>query len=268
MTDTTSRSKKVTRSARLKWVPIAEMKVNPQAQRELNKARVDRLAADFDLEQIGTPTVNWRDGHYYIIDGQHRIAALKEIGWGDQQIQCQTYENLSSEEEAETFLRLNDTLAVDAMSKFRNGVHAGRPVECDIDRVVRAQGLVISRDKIGGAIGAVGTVRRLYDRSGPATLGRTLRIIRDAYGDPGFEAAVIDGIGLLCQRHNGSLDDVTVIKKLGDAHGGVNGLLNRAEQLRRATGNQKAHCVAAATVEINNRGRGGKKLPSWWKDDA
>jgi hypothetical protein len=47
-------------------------------------------------------------------------------------------------------------------------------------------------------------------------------------------------------------------------HGGVNGLLGRAEQIRRQTGNPKNHCVAAAAVEAINRGRGGKKLPSWW----
>lgn len=71
------RNTKITRQARLRWVPIAQMKVNPLAQRELNQARVDKLAANFDPEQIGTPTVNHRDGAYYIIDGQHRIEALK-----------------------------------------------------------------------------------------------------------------------------------------------------------------------------------------------
>lgn len=37
---------------------------------------------------------------------------------------------------------------------------------------------------------------------------------------------------------------------------------------RKQTGNAKGHCVAAAAVDINNRGRGGKKLPSWWREDA
>lgn len=56
--------------------------------------------------------------------------------------------------------------------------------------------------------------------------------------------------------------------KLAKAHGGVAGLTNKAEVLRRSTGNQKAHCVAAAAVEIINAGRGGHKLPAWWKADA
>ena len=52
-----------------------------------------------------------------------------------------------------------------------------------------------------------------------------------------------------------------------NTNGGVHGLLGKAENLRRATGNQKGHCVAAAAVEIVNAGRGGKKLPSWWRED-
>lgn len=259
---------KVSREARLRWVPIEKMRVSPYSQRDLNQARVDHLAAHFDLEQLGTPTVNDKGDYFHVIDGQHRVEALRAIGYGDQQIQCWTYAGLSDEEEAETFLKLNDYLAVSAFDRFTKGVNAGRRTETDIDRIVRAQGCCVTRDAIPGAIRAPGTLKRIYTRSDGKTLGRTIRIIRDAYGDPGFEAAVIDGIGLLCQRYNGDLNDDDAVSKLAKAAGGVNGLLGKAEVLRRQTGNQKNHCVAAAAVEIINRGRGGKKLSSWWKADA
>lgn len=261
---------KVERVARLAWVPLAKVKVNPLAQREQVQARIDKLVTEFDPEQLGFPTVNLRDGHYWCIDGAHRIAALKEwLGddWEAQQVQCQTYEGLTEAEEADVFLKLNDTLAVQAYAKFRIGVQAGREDEVDVDRIVRQCLLRVSQDKGDGAIGAVGTLMRVYRRSGPQTLARTLLIIRDAYGDAGLEASVIDGIGLLCNRFNGELDDVKLVQRLSGAHGGVNGLLGKAENLRKSTGNVRAHCVAAAAVEINNGGRGGKRLPSWWKAD-
>jgi hypothetical protein len=265
MTNSTPATTRAQRAARLKWVTVAEMRVSPLAQREINQARVDRIAADFDPEEVGNPTVNLREGHWYVIDGQHRIEAMRQMGWGDQQIQCWTYEGLTEQEEAERFLRLNDTLAVDRFARFKVGVTAGRDEACDIDRTVRAQSLVVSRDHIPGAVRAVGTLERVYRRSDAVVLGRTLRIIRDAYGDPGLESAVIDGIGHLCARYNGELDEKVAVSKLSNAHAGVNGLLGKAEVIRRQTGNAKGLCVAAAAVEIINAGKGGKKLPAWWK---
>jgi hypothetical protein len=264
--------KKVEREARLRWVPLKDMRVNPVAQRDLNAARVDKIAAEMELEQLGNPTVNMRSDLFYIVDGQHRVEAYKKWcgdgNWEDQAMQCWAYEGLTEEEEAEVFLKLNDVLTVATFEKFRVGVRAGRLEETDIDRIVRAVNLRVSREHGGGAIRAVGALRKVYTL-GPGTLARTLRLIRDAYGDAGLESAVIEGIGLWCSRYNGTLDEKWAIEKLGNAHGGVNGLLNSAMTLRQKTGNPRAHCIAAAAVDIYNRGRGGpKKLSSWWREEA
>src|SRR5262249_34312436 len=190
-------------AARLRWVPLAQMRVNPLAQRDLNQARVSALAAAFDPELMDAPTVNHRGDWYYLLDGQHRIAALKlwMPSWENQQVQCWTYEGLSEAEEAERFLALNDTLPVRAFAKFKVSIQAGRDVEGDLDRIVRALGLRIARGN--GGISAVATLRRVYTRGGPAVLSRALRIIHDAYGEAGLEGPVIDGISMLCQRYDG-----------------------------------------------------------------
>lgn len=255
---------KVERTARLRWVPLDQIKVNPLAQRDLNQARVDHLAANMDLEQIGTVTVNHRDGSWWVIDGQHRVEMLRACDFHDEKIQCWAYEGLTSEQEAQVFLKLNNTLTPTALAKYKTAVHAGRPVESDIDRIVRSAGLVVSGDKVPGAIKAVAALRKVYGR-GPGVLARSLHIINEAYGDAGLEGPVIDGIGHLCARYNGDLNEVEAIDKLSKARGGVGVLLQKAEVIRRQTGNQKPHCIAAAAVETINAGRGGKKLPSWWK---
>jgi hypothetical protein len=258
---------RIERAARLRWVPLTQMRVNPLAQRELRPARVSRLAAEFDVEQMGTPTVSYRGGWYYLIDGQHRIEALKVwLGaWEDQQVQCWCYEGLTEADESEVFLKLNDTLAVRCFDRFKVAIQAGRTTEADIDRIVRALGLRISANRGNGGISAAGTLARVYARGGPKVLSRALRIIRDAYGDVGLDGPVIDGIGLLCQRYDGQLPDQLAVERLSSAHGGVSGLVSRAGHLRQQTGDAQAQCVAAAAVEAINRGAGGKKLPSWWR---
>ena len=166
---------RIERAARLRWVPLTQMRVNPLAQRELRPARVSRLAAEFDVEQMGTPTVSHRGDWYYLIDGQHRIEALKIwLGtWEDQQIQCWCYEGLSEADEAEVFLKLNDTLTVRCFDRFKVAVQAGRTTEADIDRIVRALGLRISANRGSGGISAAGTLARVYARGGPRSARRS-----------------------------------------------------------------------------------------------
>lgn len=266
MTTKNSPTPRAERASHLRWVQLGQMRISPKAQREFRQAHAEQFASDFDLEGLGFPVVNHRDGHYYVVDGQHRIAALRIIGFEDTDtVQCETYDGLSEAEEAELFLRRDNRKAIPALDKFRIAITAEREIECDIDRIIRANGCVISRDKVPGGIRSVGTLRKVYVRSDPETLGRTIRLIRDSFGDPGFEASVIDGISLLCQRYNGQLEDPETAEILQKLHGGVHGLLNKAETLRRSTGSPKGHCVAAATVDVVNAKRRGKKLPSWWK---
>jgi len=243
------------------------MKVSLLAQRDINQARVDKIAADLDIEQLGTPTVSERGEWFYIVDGQHRVEALRQIGYGDQNVQCWAYAGLTEESEAEMFLKLNNVLAIHAFDKFRIGVHANRGMETDIDRIVRSQDLRVTRDVLPGAVQAVGSLQRIYKRSGPKALARTLRLAADAYGDTGLGRDVLNGLGYVVGRYNGELDDTEMTNRLATTRGGVNGLLTRAEKLRHQTGLSKGECVAAAAVDIYNA-KGGKKLTSWFKTGA
>jgi hypothetical protein len=261
---------KLERSCKIEFVPIGKMYVSEVGQRQERQYRVDALVSNFDIDRLGMPVLNLRDGRFYILDGQHRVAAFKlwnGPGWESVQLECQVFKGMSESEEAEMFLRLNDVLRVGAFDKFEKAVVAGRKDESAVKRSVEQQGLSISKHKTPNSIGSVSSLMRVYKRSNADTLGRALRIIRDAYGETGFEASVIDGIGHLCQRYNGALDEQSAKNRLGSAHGGVKGLLNRASTLQLKTGNSKSMCIAAAAVDIINTGKGGKKLPNWWKGD-
>lgn len=268
MTESTAAPKHVERVARLRWVPIAEMAVTPTAQRDLRTHRVAHLVSNFDPEQIGNPTVNHRDGVYYVVDGQHRIEAMKAVGWGDQAVQCWTYEGMSEAEEAESFLKLNDKLTVSTFDKFKVGVQAGRVAESDVDRIVRFHGLHIARGDAAGVVGCPGTLLKVYKMCGPGVLSRTLNVVSQGFGDVGLDAYVIEGVALMLARYGQEIDTVRAVERFGAARGGVAGLLNRAQTIRAKQGGQKAHCVAAAAVEIYNASRGGKKLASWWREDG
>lgn len=47
-------------------------------QRELNEGRVAKIVASFNELVANEPKVSFRDGRYYIFDGQHTVAARIE----------------------------------------------------------------------------------------------------------------------------------------------------------------------------------------------
>lgn len=244
----------------IKDIALGKMTVLPTAQREFNQDRVNELLREFDVDLINRIVVSERNGSYHIIDGQHRWRALQDFlgtGWETQKIPCVVHTGLNDKDEAELFLKYNNTLTVRVVDKFLVGVTAERELETTVARVVKNQGLKISKNRNSGGISAVGVLRKVLVRSDERVLGRALRIIRDAFGDSGLDAPVIDGMGHLCQRYNGSLDEQYAKEKLGAARGGVKGLTNRAVELKLRTGNSLPVCVAAAAVDIINSGRGG-----------
>lgn len=257
--------------SKIQAVPLGKMRVSQVAQRELRPARVNELAADLDLEMIGNIVVNFREGWYWIIDGQHRKEALIRFlgeGWERQQVDCRVYSGLSEQQEADMFDKLNNALSVGVFDKFKVRLAARRPVETAIRKIVEKQGLKISKSMKENSVSCVGTLVKIYNRADGDLLGRALHVVHESFGDPGMQSAVIDGFAHLCQRYNGVIDDADAIERLRTTRGGIGSVLSRAEMLRKQTGRLLPQCVAAAVVDTLNAKRGGNKLPSWWKTEA
>jgi hypothetical protein len=171
---------------------------------------------------------------------------------------------------AEIFLGRDERKPIPLYDKFHVACTAGRRRERDIQRAVEANGQKITRAKEDGisAVGALGTV---YDRSGDVVLGQVVRTINLGFGgDPmAFDRAVIEGLGLLFNRYNGKTNEKQLGARLSDLKQGARELLRKAEAIRVRTGNQKKQCVAAAMVDIYNKGLGPRdshRLPSWWQE--
>ncbi len=244
------------------------MSISLKAQRALRPARVNKLVAEMDLDEIGLPVLSERDGKFYIIDGQHRIKAVEKWlgdGWESQVLECRVYTGLTEQQEANLFDRLNDVLTVSTYDKFVVRVAAGRPVENAIRQIVDDAGLTISpRVKTAGAITCVGTLVKIFMRADGYVLARSIKIVSESFGDAGMLAPILSGVALLIQRYP-NLKAEKAIAKLSVTRGGPSGLLARATVLRKQTRNDMATCVAATAVDIIRAGAGGQKLPNWWK---
>ncbi len=264
---------KTRKPSKVRPVPIAQMRIPPAlvTQREFRKAHGDRIAAELDLNQLGYPIINHRDGNYWVVDGQHRVYALRQNGFENDQLDCEVYENLTDAEAADIFLGRDARKPIPLYDKFHVSCTAGHRRERDIQRVVEANGQKISRNNDEGGISAVGALTAVYDRSGDTVLGQVIRAINLGFGgDPmAFDRSIVEGLGLVFNRYNGSTNEKQLGGRLSELRHGARELIRKAEAIRVRTGNQKKQCIAAAVVDIYNKGeapRSKDRLPSWWQE--
>lgn len=257
---------KPARQSHLQWVPADDLKVNPVAQREFRPAWAEKILADFDIDKFQVPHVNRReDGSLYIMEGQHGTWAYRQFFGEGQQIQVWLYGGLTEREEAEFFLSLNNKLGIEPIARFKTAVTAGREIESDIDRIVRAAGCVVASGSSNpSTIKAVGALLTIYNRYGAGTLAKTLQIIRDSFVDGGYERPVLMGIAMVIARYP-DIDAARLVRQLASIRNGWKGLVQRTALIKEQMQATQPEAAAAAVVDFYNKGR-GKKLPSWWRD--
>lgn len=269
-------NKAVHTNARIKTVKLAELRVSPAAQREFNHNWGNELSETFDIDKVGTFVCSYRDGIYWIIDGQHRHFALTsfakaEFGdeWDDWTIQVWVHEGLDERKEAELFLSFNNRKAINNYDKFKVGVTAELPVPSDINRVVLALGLRVAKDRRIGSVSAVGTLEKVYSSGGAVLLRKTLETLRDAWDASDFDANALAGVALFIGRYEGRYKEDRLVKQIASLNNGSKSLKQRAYVLKEQYGGTHATSHAAAITELYNKGlRGTNSLGSWWKGSA
>lgn len=81
-------------------------------QKPLNEKRVAQIVAEFDERIANEPKVSYRNGHYYVFDGQHTVAARIMLNGGrNLRIRCKVYRDLTPEQEALLFAAQNGVAA-------------------------------------------------------------------------------------------------------------------------------------------------------------
>lgn len=80
--------------------------VDPTYQRDLDQNRVKNIVDNWNPLRFRMPLVSYRDGKYYIFDGQHGTAGW-QTKFGDKLIPCLVYRGLTWHDEAEAFVDQN-----------------------------------------------------------------------------------------------------------------------------------------------------------------
>lgn len=263
-----------------KTTPTTQLTINQihfdeRVNRAIVPSRVAHITKNFDPAAVGVLTVSARDnGTYVVLDGQHRLAAMRAVGWNGHKITCRVHKNLSIEQEAALFLQLNDTRKPTAMEQFTKRVVAGDPTAVAIDKIVNAAGLTVGDGPVDGSLQSIRGIERIYSgdkytetKANGQALADTLRVVTEAWGFRWqvLNGDVITGVGLVVLRYQKKVDLDILTSRLAAFPGGSAGVLGRARGLRDIKGSSIAAAVAAVVVDTYNKGRRSNALADWWR---
>lgn len=163
-------------------VPVEKMRVDREYQRVL-RSRVKRMADAWDYEKCDVLIVSYRDGVFFLVDGQHRYEAAKanDVRF----LACQILEGMSQEDEARRFLSQNtEACSLTPYDTWNANLLIGDFVDCTIDKICKEFGLKI-RGTVGkrapGVVGSLVEARNTVKSHGAEGLRWVFNVLSGAH---------------------------------------------------------------------------------------
>lgn len=261
----------------VRLVTVADLKVDPTVQRRLNIPRAKTIAASFDPSLLGVLCVSDRGGDgLYVVDGQHRLTALRLAGWEHKKVACNVYTGLSRSDEARWFVGLNDARKPQALDSFRVRLVGEEPIAVDIADVLSDYGLDVGFANEDGMVAAVTALEWVYNGTGTSTSGEphrdalhlTIGILHAAWGKRrnAYDALLIRAVGNIVHRHltAGDFEASVLAEKLGRT-GSPSSLIGQARSYRDLYGGNMTTALTDVLIGVYNKGRRKNTLPEWRK---
>jgi len=149
----------------LSSIPINLLKIAAYQKNRLNLARAKKISSEYDPIKIGVILVSFREGVYYIMDGQHRVVASKLKGIKD--MICEVVTGLSYEEEAKYFAeQKKNTKDLSTVIKFNALVESKEKIALDIKEIIESSGFEISESNGAGKVRCIAKIESIYAKFG------------------------------------------------------------------------------------------------------
>ena len=189
-------------------------------QRDLNTDRVKKIVAEFDERIANEPKVSYRNGHYYVFDGQHTIAARKlRNGGKDLNIICKVYHGMTEGEEALLFAQQTGASAsLTAGARVRALIFGGDPQAIAFQKATEDVGLRLDFSQKRGRkrIACIATAFDEFKALGANRYKNGPKIILSAWnGEPeSLRREVLQGITRFVDLYYEEFDQERLVKRL------------------------------------------------------
>ncbi len=243
---------------------VGDLWVDPNVQRSLKKARVEKMAGNLQPDALGVVTTSWRSARrIHIIDGQHRYRAAEAAGYTGA-IHTMEYHGLTIPEEAALFRLLNASEKVTKIDEFLVACVEQEPAAVHLSSLLASHGWTVGTSATETRLSAIGSLQRVYALS-PEAADATLSVLTDAFSHrpAAMQGSLIEGVGRMLARYGRDVQLEDLVKRLSGFPGGADGILGHARgQAVTHTGNLSTQ-VARLVTSMYNQRRRTSALPEW-----
>ena len=193
-------------------------------QRLLHTEKVASIAENFSEYIANDPKVSFRDGRYYVFDGQNTVEARRACNGGkDLPIRCKVFLGLSKEDEATLFaLQTGISTCLTAGERLRANLVARNPDAIHFVRATVDTGVEFAYDGIRASwkIYCIETAYELYKQYGRERYIEMLNIINEAWRGnvDAYLAGVIRGVARFISVYEGEYSRERLVQQLARTH--------------------------------------------------
>ena len=191
---------------RIECVPLERI-VTEQYQRILNMKNVAGIVKNFDPAKLGVLVVSHRaDGTYAVLDGQHRLTALRRLGYDA--ANCIVLEGMTIRQEADYFRRQNENKqSLRINDTFNASLWAEDAESLRIKELMDKYGFRHGKSGQPMCICAIGALQSIIRQFGEDTLELTLAGIAATWPKDAtiLRREMLAGLGEFWHRYGASL---------------------------------------------------------------
>lgn len=234
------------------------LKIDDSYQRELNLAKTLELSSQWSWIACGALIVAMRGDDFWVIDGQHRLAAALKRS-DIRELPCIVFETLGVKEEAVGFLRSNtNRRPIGAISRHKAAIASDDPLAKLVQQEIAAAGLEIARSANRAPQIKCITMCTLFARQNQAAFRDVLRVaarLSVSAGIPVHEK-LLSGLWYMNSRIDGGLNDRRLSKRIADV--GAQRLLDGATRAAAFYARGGPKVFAEGMLQEVNKGLHGK----------
>ena len=224
--------------------------------------RVREIAKNFDERIANEPKVSFRDGKYYVFDGQHTLLARVQLNGGNHlPVLCKVYFDLSAEEEAKLFAEQTGISSrLKSGEKLRAKAFSNDQMSIDFIEANDNLGINVSLSNSKGEyrIRCVAAAFKEFQKVGAENYCEAMKIICEAWeGEPSsFYIPVIVGLCRFVNLYDGNYQHDKLVRDLMGVEPQT--FIKESENNKELIG---VNCYVNWLFKRYNSTTHGKKLP-------